>query len=66
MKKYKIAGGCTLCGMCLYECPAKAISMTENGAVIDSGKCAGCGRCFDNCASEAIRAYECEERRKQA
>lgn len=63
MKKYKISGGCTLCGMCLYECPKKAITMTETGAVIDPEKCVGCGRCYDNCASEAIRKYETTEGR---
>ncbi len=52
---YEITGGCTMCGMCLYECPAGAISMTKTGAVIDPNLCLGCGACAKNCASEAIR-----------
>lgn len=54
MRKFEVSQGCTLCGMCLYECPRMAITMTKNGAVIDQEKCIGCGKCYMNCASEAI------------
>ncbi|MDF2924181.1 MAG: methyl-viologen-reducing hydrogenase delta subunit [Paenibacillaceae bacterium] len=55
---YAVTGGCTLCGMCLYECPAGAIAMEQTGARIDGRHCTGCGRCARNCASEAIRKTE--------
>ena len=51
---YQVKQGCTLCGMCMVECPAEAISMTPKGAFIDPDKCIGCGSCEMNCASEAI------------
>lgn len=55
---YEVSQGCTLCGMCIYECPVMAIIMEKTGARIDSEKCTGCGRCAKNCASEAIRKIE--------
>ena len=51
---YKVSQGCTLCGMCIYECPNLAISMTKHGAVIKPELCIACGICAENCASEAI------------
>lgn len=51
---YAVKQGCTLCGMCVMECPMGAISLGKSGASIDPEKCVGCGSCADNCASEAI------------
>ena len=51
---YSVCQGCTLCGMCIYECPVGAITMEKHGAKIDPDKCVGCGRCAEGCASEAI------------
>lgn len=51
---YEVSNGCTLCGMCIYECPVGAIKMTKAGALINKDLCRGCGLCADNCASEAI------------
>ena len=51
---YEVKQGCTLCGMCIYECPVSAITMTSKGARIDPKVCIGCGECAGNCASEAI------------
>ncbi len=59
MKKYKVDRGCTFCGTCVFECPAGAIALDENGAHINQEKCTGCGRCYGNCASEAISEVEC-------
>ena len=53
--KYIIDRGCTSCDECRWLCPAKAISMTLDGAFIDQEKCIGCGICMKNCPSEAIR-----------
>lgn len=54
MAKYQVSQGCTLCGTCLYECPAGAISIGTEGAKINDDICIDCGRCMKNCASEAI------------
>ena len=56
---YQVGPGCL---MCVYECPAKAISVRENeSAFIDAEKCVGCGRCIANCQSEAIYRLERKE-----
>ena len=54
MAKYMASAGCTLCGQCMYVCPASAIQLTPTGAFIDQRRCIQCGSCMDNCASEAI------------
>lgn len=51
---YEVSQGCTLCGMCIYECFTGAITMHKSGAQIDKNKCTSCGKCSKNCASEAI------------
>ncbi len=60
MSVFMVTQGCTLCGMCVYECPNGAVFLTETGAQINPDKCIGCGRCADNCASEAITKKEDE------
>jgi electron transport complex protein RnfB len=55
---YSVTRGCTSCGTCVFECAQKAITLGENGAVIDRARCVGCGKCADNCASEAIERIE--------
>ena len=58
---YEVSPGCVLCLMCVYECPAGAISVKEDVSTrIDANKCIGCGRCADNCQSEAIHRLERE------
>ena len=51
---YKVSQGCTLCGMCIYECSMGAITITKSSAVIDAELCVECGKCVEGCASEAI------------
>lgn len=58
MTKYIVATGCTLCGMCVVECPVKAIVLGPQGARINPDLCMGCGSCYRNCASEAIQKQE--------
>lgn len=45
---------CTTCGSCLQHCPADAIGMKEDFAVIDMLVCIGCGDCIAACPSEAV------------
>ena len=52
---------CSKCGQCLVVCPHDAISMTEEGAKIDSAFCKGCGLCYATCSSKAIRLLNLED-----
>lgn len=46
---------CTSCGVCVEECPVKAISIPNEAAHIEGEKCIRCGHCHDVCPEEAIR-----------
>ena len=41
---------CVKCNRCVEQCPADAITITDNGPVIDSAKCLGCAKCIAECA----------------
>lgn len=45
---------CVGCGMCVLDCPTKAIRLTEKKAVIDLEKCTSCRVCFRVCPEKAI------------
>lgn len=45
---------CTGCGSCVDECPAAAISLNNDLAVVDGDECLDCGACEDACPSGAI------------
>jgi len=45
---------CAGCGRCVYWCPAGAIELHENGAVISNDRCIGCGECVVSCVHGAI------------
>lgn len=45
---------CTGCEACVDCCPAEAISMKDDIAVIDNGECTECGACLDECPADAI------------
>lgn len=48
---------CVACGMCIKNCPEKAITYNEKRkAQIDYDKCIGCGQCVASCHYGAARA----------
>ena len=52
----QVSNDCSGCGVCVYACHFKAISLDEEGnrAMIDLQKCMGCGVCEDTCPVGAI------------
>lgn len=50
--------GCIGCGKCARECEVRAITVTDNLAVIDASVCVGCGHCAEICPKHVIQAFE--------
>jgi NAD-dependent dihydropyrimidine dehydrogenase PreA subunit len=48
---------CTGCGACVEVCPADAIKLEDEKAVI-SDECIDCGACVAQCPTEAILAFQ--------
>jgi ferredoxin len=46
---------CSGCAVCVEECPAEAIAVSNDTADIDMEKCIHCGTCHDICPQEAVR-----------
>ena len=46
---------CTQCGLCKDVCPA--LSLTEEGPVVDRSLCNNCGKCADICVTNALSMY---------
>lgn len=55
---YTITDKCLTCGMCIFECPADAISPEVHKYIIDPDKCMDCGSCVGACIPEAIHPGE--------
>jgi len=49
-------GRCSKCGLCVNNCPYKAITLepVQRFAVVDEVKCRSCGICAQTCPSQAI------------
>ena len=46
---------CTACGLCVRNCPVKAISGDRQSKyTIDMSKCIGCGNCYEVCKCSAV------------
>ena len=46
---------CNLCNVCKVWCPANAITMGKETAIIDPEKCIGCGECLAVCQFDAVK-----------
>ncbi|HLN89920.1 MAG TPA: CoB--CoM heterodisulfide reductase iron-sulfur subunit A family protein, partial [Candidatus Binatia bacterium] len=51
---YTIPEKCNLCGVCIDQCPTKAIKIEKDKLVIDPISCIGCGVCVPTCPQGAI------------
>lgn len=49
-----ISENCVGCGNCIDICPADAVKLEENLAVVDNNWCIGCGVCVSKCPNKAI------------
>ena len=45
---------CIACGLCVRSCPANAIQIQEQHAVIDQNTCLNCGMCATVCPRHVI------------
>ena len=55
LTRKECAAGCIGCTKCVKTCPAEAITMDRNAAVVDPKKCTACGACHEACPTGAIR-----------
>ena len=46
---------CVGCGNCIEICPANAIKLEDDIAIIDTNWCIGCGVCVSRCPNDAIK-----------
>jgi len=51
---YLIPGRCDLCGICVDQCPSKAIDKGKNEVIINPISCNGCSICIPICPKEAL------------
>jgi heterodisulfide reductase subunit A len=51
---YLIPGRCDLCGICVDQCPSKAIEKGKNEVIINPISCNGCSICIPICPKQAL------------
>jgi pyruvate formate lyase activating enzyme len=52
-KEVYLPGRCAGCGICIENCPGRALSRGAQGIAVDAGLCRHCGRCIEVCPMEA-------------
>jgi pyruvate formate lyase activating enzyme len=52
-KEVYLPGRCAGCGVCIENCPGRALSRGAEGIAVDAGLCRHCGRCIEVCPMEA-------------
>jgi NAD-dependent dihydropyrimidine dehydrogenase PreA subunit len=45
---------CGGCGVCVDECPTKAIALIDGIVVVNADSCDGCGDCIEVCPNKAL------------
>jgi len=55
---YEITDECVMCGTCVEECPAEAISEGDPKYIIDPDLCTDCGSCAEVCPVDSIHGPE--------
>jgi len=58
---FVIPGKCNSCGVCVGQCPTKAIKQIKNQVAIDPISCIGCGICLPLCPERALDLRHCTE-----
>ncbi|MBN1945697.1 MAG: 4Fe-4S binding protein [Bradymonadales bacterium] len=51
---YRIAQGCSACGLCVRECPVDCITAGRKIYTIDESRCIDCGACAKSCPMRVI------------
>lgn len=54
-RNFKVTRDCVKCGLCVKDCPANNIRITEKGKIKFGGHCLICMRCAFSCPKDAIK-----------